>query len=205
MDTLIKKYPDASCTADVYYLQGDIYREENLFKEAIASYEKVLPFSLQNSSLLKQSVYGAVGDCYFALASSTDRSEFLNNAVGSYEKLLSFDDVTRENIPMAHYRLARCHQLLKQQEKALENLKVLLYFLPPDEIERHPLSTYWIVKGVNLAEQLALQNPLPESVKVALQALDWLERSGIQNAETIYKRVRKIRKQQQITMRNMGE
>ena len=41
--------------------------------------------------------------------------------------------------------------------------------------------------------------------QVALQALDWLERSGIQNAETIYKRVRKIRKQQQITMRNMGE
>ncbi len=196
----MKKYPQASCIAEAFYLQGDIYRELNRFTEAVNSYQKVLP--LQKDPLLEQSVLGVTGDCYFALASSTDRSEHLQNAVLYYEKLLNFNDVTRENMAMVLYRLARCYQLLKQQTKMLENLKLLLYLLPPDEIDRHPLSTYWVVKGVNFAEQIALQSPLPEQIKIALQALNWLERSGIQNAESVHKRVRNIRKKQQSNMKN---
>ena len=97
---------------------------------------------------------------------------------------------------MAYYRLGRCYVMLEDDGNALKNLKTLLYCVPPEEAERHPLETYWIVKGVNLLEQIAHKTPLPEQCEAAVQALKWLEKSGIQDYESVQKRILAVHKLQ---------
>lgn len=187
-----KHFPSAPCAADVSYLRGELFRARNEFQSAASSYRKAA--LLRPGTALEQAALGSEADCLFAVASSDDSSQAFRDALAHYEKLLAREDLLPEYEAMTRYKIARCLQLLGETEQAAAGYKKLLYCVPLKTLPERPRERFWILKGMDALELIALQSADAGLIDAAMEAMSRLNLPGIAEHENYRRRIGELRK-----------
>ncbi len=192
---ILKEYPENTDNlADVYYLAGDILRSRNQFAEAAESYRKAA--ELRPETRLAQAAAGSEGDCLFALAAKNDKAGEFRSALAVYMKLLEQKNLLPEYQVMTWYKAGRCHQLLGESEKAAALYEKMLYYLPAQDLQSRPVERYWILKGMDAFELIAMKNSDAGLINKAVDAMNMLLNANAAPDKNDYKtRIKTLKKQ----------
>ncbi len=155
--------------ADIYYLSGDILRAGNRFEEAAEAYRTAA--KLRPDSRLAQAAAGSEGDCCFAIASKGDKAEGYRTALTIYSALLEQPNLLPEYFIMTSYKAGRCHQLLGEAEKAAELYREMIFSRSLKELSARPVERYWIQKGINEFELIAIKSADAGLINEAINAM----------------------------------
>ncbi len=166
----------AEYLAETFYLAGEIYRAESAFSAAAKAYRKAA--ELKSGSALAQAAAGSEGDCFFALASGSDRTEEYRTALAVYTKLLKQEDLLPGYAVMTGYKAGRCHQLLGETEKAAEYYRNIIFMYSAGELAAHPMERNWILKSINEFELIAVKSNDAGLINEAVNAVTQLKQPG---------------------------
>lgn len=169
-------YADVAPLAENYYLLGDIYRAQSKFIEAAEAYSEAA--KRRPGSQLAQAAIGSKGDCFFALASTTNSQSHFKEAKDVYEQLLNMQDILPEFRIMTLYKVARCMQLLGETDPAFNQYRLMLSAVPRSQAETSPVMIFWISKGMNALELIALKSTSIEKINDAIRMMNSLNRSS---------------------------
>lgn len=167
-------YAEVAPLAENYYLLGDIYRAQNKFIEAAEAYEEAA--KRRPGSQLAQAATGSRGDCFFALATTTNNQSHFKEAKEVYEQLLNMQDILPEFRIMTFYKVARCMQLLGETDQAFNQYRLMLSSEPLANAETSPVTIFWIAKGMNAMELIALKSTSIEKINDAIHMMNILNR-----------------------------
>ena len=168
-------FAEAAPLADNYYLLGDIYRAQNKFEEAIQAYDEAA--KRRPGSQLAQAAIGSKGDCLFALASASNNQSHFKEAKEIYEQLLEMQDILPEFRIMTFYKVARCMQLLGETDQAFNQYRMMLSAVPHKEAAASPVMIFWISKGMDAMELIALKSTSIEKINDAIRTMNSLNRA----------------------------
>lgn len=196
---LIKNHPVMNDSADVHFLHGDVLRKQNRFEEAAESYQRSA--GKQPGTSLAQAAAGSEGDCYFAIAAKNDDIKGYRKALDLYMSLLSQKDLLPEFYAMTAYKAGRCHQLLGETRPAVEQFRKLLSFLPADRLSARPAERFWIIKGMNAFEVIAMKSTDAGIINDAIRVMTALHNAGVAPDQNYRKRINTLKrlKRQTIT------
>ncbi|MBR2427188.1 MAG: tetratricopeptide repeat protein [Lentisphaeria bacterium] len=190
---LLTQFPDDRNVGAALYLRGDIRRINGHLQEAIANYQYA---ALKGKdTLLEQASLGAEGDCLFALAAKADKAELYQKALACYHKVLACKNVLPEYRAMAIYKSGKCMELSGTPvNEVITEYKKLLYLVVAEQAPTHPGELFWIVKGIDALTALARATPTGEHINAAIEAANYLGKTGLISAENMRKRIKTLRR-----------
>ncbi len=182
-------YADVASMADNYFLLGDICRAKSDFTAAAAAYGEAA--KRKPGSRLAQAATGAMGDCIFALAAASDSQNKFKEAKEIYKSLLQMQDLLPEYRFMTDYKIARCSQLSGETDSAFEQYRMLVTGCPAAQL-RNPVIRFWIMKGMDALELIALKSTSIEKINDAIGTMDSLNRSGGMGKQNYPARIQRL-------------
>lgn len=183
-------YASVAPLAENYYLLGDIYRAQSKFTEAAAAYDEAA--KRRPGSRLAQAAIGSRGDCIFALAAAHESQVRFKEAKEVYEQLLKMEDLLPEYRVMTYYKVARCTQLLGETDAAFEQYRMLLSSVTRESAASSPVIRFWLTKGMDALELIALKSTNIERINDAIHTMDTLNRSGIMEKQKYPARIQRL-------------
>lgn len=189
LQTIRTDYAAVAQLADNYFLLGDIYRAQSNFAAAATAYEEAA--KRRPGSRLAQAATGARGDCIFALAAASDSQNKFKEAKDIYESLLQMQDLLPEFRVMTGYKIARCTQLSGETDSAFEQYRMLVTG-SSRELLRNPVVRFWVTKGMDAMELIALKSTSIEKINDAIRTMDSLNRSGGMEKQNYPARIQRL-------------
>lgn len=189
LQTIRTDYAPVAQLADNYFLLGDIYRAQSNFTAAAAAYEEAA--KRRPGSRLAQAAIGAKGDCIFALATTSESQNKFREAREIYNQLLQMQDLLPEYRIMTTYKIARCTQLIGKTDDAFEQYRMLVTGCSKDLLQ-NPVICFWIVKGMDALELIALKSTNIEKINDAIRTMDSLNRSGCTEKQNYPARIQRL-------------
>lgn len=182
-------YASVTQLADNYFLLGDIYRAQSNFTAAAAAYEEAA--KRRPGSRLAQAATGAMGDCIFALAAASDSQNKFKEAKEIYKNLLQMQNLLPEYRIMTDYKIARCTQLIGETDAAFEQYRMLVTGCSREQL-RNPVIRFWVIKGMDALELIALKSTNIEKINDAGRTMDSLNRSGGMEKQNYPARIQRL-------------
>lgn len=201
LETIIREHEkdQPRIIADVYYLHGDILKQEKKFADAIRKYEKACQF--RPGSPLWQAATGSIGDCQFALASLSGTPESFLQPAETYRQLLSASIMAEYEL-MTRYKLARSLELSGDRNNASAEYRKLLSARQASVWKKDPSLRFWVLKGVRALELLALKHGDITSIEDVIGVMTVLKNEPALKEENYPARIKQLRraKKQKITV-----
>ena len=138
--SLVNKFPNGKFTDNAYYESGVIQYDKNNYKEAKTNFETVT-LKFPDSDVLQDS-YKMLGETQIAL------SEFANG-VKTYSKLISLNNVSKENLYTGYFNLAWCSLKSKNYADAVKQFNKFLQDHPNGELTED--ASFWFSESYFLS------------------------------------------------------
>ena len=101
-------------------------------------------------------------------------------------------DLLPEYRIMTSYKIARCTQLTGKTDDAFEQYRMLVTGCSK-ELLRNPVICFWIMKGMDALELIALKSTSIEKINDAILTMDSLNRSGIMEKQNYPARIQRLK------------
>ena len=86
-------------------------------------------------------------------------------------------DILPEFRIMTFYKVARCMQLLGETDQAFNQYRMMLSAVPHKEAAASPVMIFWISKGMDAMELIALKSTSIEKINDAIRTMNSLNRA----------------------------
>jgi len=189
---LLKLEPEGDIAARAAYLQGDIFSEIGDYAAAVNSYQaclKNLPgYELENACR------GRLGDCNYSLYSKNHDDKYLDNAIAEYNVLSGRRNLSSSIRQQTLFKLGKCYEGKKDDEKAMEYYKELIFNYKTDSASGVYTRPVWLVKAAYAAIDIYMAQDTPEAAAAAVNVYNVLNGLNLNIGDDYRKIIEKIRR-----------
>ncbi|MDD3119494.1 MAG: tetratricopeptide repeat protein, partial [Victivallales bacterium] len=167
LDQLLKKDLDAAAAAKAWFLKGDLDSEGGNYAAAVKSYAACL--KNHPGSEMETAACGRLGDCYYSLYTRDKNDAALGQAIEYYHRLVNRKELNEVIRQQTLFKLGQCFEQKKDDGKALEYYKELLFNQKIAVASGRCTRPIWTVKAAYAAIDIYLDRDTPEAAAEAIR------------------------------------